>query len=351
MSKEIVKPEKRSRFRKIEVRMWGDQKFCDLSPLPPCGQGLWMFLLTGPHTGPIPGLFRAGRAAMAEELNWDQEAFDKAFLEVLSKGMVDADWKAKVVWIPNAISCNRPESPNVVRSWASEWDLIPECELKLNAYHALKASIHALGEAFGKAFNEAISEPSVKPSRKTCPNQEQEQEQEQYKNKEAAALLTEETTAPEDVPKSPPLSGQKNIQPIPDEAPNRATQIVVLLRRNGGDARTHSTSKGVAELVELQATDAQVLTALETAKQRRQDSGSAQPVTAAYLVPIVQGLQNQPGEKPHKPPRDEWWKSTEATDRKARELGMFARAGEDYPSFRERIFTEIKQRSSSLQEA
>lgn len=179
MSKEDNRPPQKGRYRKIEVRMWGDERFRGLTPMPPCGQGLWVFLLTGPHTGPIPGLFRAGRAAMAEELDWDLEAFDEAFAEAFQQGMVEADWKAKVVWIPNAIHCNRPESPNVVTSWGSEWDLIPECDLKREAYEVLKASISALGEGFGKAFGKAFNKPREKPTPKTMPNQEQEQEQEQ----------------------------------------------------------------------------------------------------------------------------------------------------------------------------
>jgi hypothetical protein len=177
MAQDVVKPAARNRYRKIEVRMWGDAKFCNLSPLPPCGQGLWVFLLTGPHTGPIPGLFRSGRAAMAEELNWELEAFDKAFEEAFQQGMVKADWKAKVVWVPNAILCNKPESPNVVTSWGAEWDLIPECDLKQEAFIALKASIGALGEGYAKSFDKAFGKPSSKPSPKTTPNQEQEQEQ------------------------------------------------------------------------------------------------------------------------------------------------------------------------------
>jgi len=166
-------PKVAGRYRKVEVRTWGDEKFRNLSPIPPCGQGLWLFLITGPHTGPIPGLFRAGRAAMAEELDWDLEAFDKAFQEAFQQGMVKADFKARVMWVPNAIKHNRPESPNVVKSWAAEFDLIPECDLKREAYEALKASIHALGESFGKAFEETFG----KPSPKAMPNQEQEQEQ------------------------------------------------------------------------------------------------------------------------------------------------------------------------------
>jgi len=173
------------RYRKVEVRTWGDEKFRALSSIPPCGQGLWLFLITGPHTGPIPGLFRAGRAAMAEELGWDVEAFDKAFQEAFQQGMVKADFKARVMWLPSAIRHNRPESPNVVRSWAAEFDLIPECDLKREALESLRASIHALGEAFGKAFEEAFTKPSPKPSVKPSPkamaNQEQEQEQEKKK--------------------------------------------------------------------------------------------------------------------------------------------------------------------------
>lgn len=165
------------------MRTWGDEKFRALSPIQPSGQALWLFLITGPHTGPIPGLFRAGRAAMSEELDWEVEAFDKAFAEVFAQGMVKADFKARVMWVPNAIKHNKPESPNVVRSWAAEFDLIPECVLKLEAFNALKGSIHALGEAYAKAFDETLGKASAKPfgkpSAKTMPNQEQEQEQEQ----------------------------------------------------------------------------------------------------------------------------------------------------------------------------
>lgn len=189
---ESIKPEKKARYRKIEVRMWGDEKFRNLTPIPPCGQGLWVFLLTGPHTGPIPGLFRSGRAAMAEELDWPVEAFDEAFREASSQGMVKADWKAKVVWVPNAVACNKPESPNVVTSWGAEWDLIPECDLKREAYDSLRSNICALGEGFAKAFDKAFAKPSgkaiAKAYPKTCANQEQEQEQEQKQEKTPLSL-------------------------------------------------------------------------------------------------------------------------------------------------------------------
>jgi hypothetical protein len=171
-------------WRKIEVRMWGDKKFRALSPLPPSGQSLWFFLLTGPHTGPIPGLLKSGRAAMAEELGWPQEAFDKAFQEVFSLGIAKADWQARFVWIPNAIRCNLPQSPNVITSWTIPWQLMPECPLKLEAHNGLKSVIYNLGESFLKAFEKACPKPCVVPS----PNQEQEQEQEAGSRKQENTL-------------------------------------------------------------------------------------------------------------------------------------------------------------------
>ncbi|MFM3319177.1 DNA-binding protein [Klebsiella pneumoniae subsp. ozaenae] len=183
-----------ARYRKIEVQMWGDSKFRALSALPPCGQGLWLYLLTNVNTSPIPGLFRAGRAAIAEELGWSLEDFDKAFQEVFNQGMVKADFISRVVWIPNAIKHNRPESPNVVISWGKEIDLIPECTLKDEAISALynhmqlidsesdKPEKRSYSTAFEKAFGKAL----LKPFGKAMPNQEQEQEQEQDQEEDSS---------------------------------------------------------------------------------------------------------------------------------------------------------------------
>ena len=44
--------------------MWGDKSFRELSAPQPCGQALWIYLLTGPHTTPLPGLFMAGEAGL-----------------------------------------------------------------------------------------------------------------------------------------------------------------------------------------------------------------------------------------------------------------------------------------------
>jgi len=164
-----------ARYRKIDLRMWGDERFRKLSKPAPCGQVLWIYLLTGPDTASLPGLFRAGEAGMAEALGWSLKAFREAFAEVFAEGMAEADWTARVVWVPNAIRYNEPESPNVIRGWRTAWDELPECALKAKAFSTFKAFTEAKGEGFAKAFREACGQPSPK----AMANQEQEQEPEQ----------------------------------------------------------------------------------------------------------------------------------------------------------------------------
>jgi hypothetical protein len=181
--------------------MWGDERFRSLSAPQPNGQSLWIYLLTGPHTTSIPGLFAAGEAGLAEALGWPSKAFREGFAEISAKGMAKADWAARVVWLPKAVSYNAPESPNVVRSWAQHFDDIPECHLKWQAFLALKDFIEGLGEGFRKAFAEAFREPLSK----AMANQEQEQEPEQEQEvmpspavaEAAAALATPKWPSPE----------------------------------------------------------------------------------------------------------------------------------------------------------
>ena len=160
-----------SRYRKVDVRLWVDAKFQKLSRPNPSGQFLWLYLLTNPDTVNIPGLYRAGEAGMAEALGWPIKAFRQVVEEAVGQGMLQVDWKARVIWIPRAILYNKPESPNVVTGWKVMLDEIPECKLKDVAQKELRGFLLAYGKAWVEAFDKAIG--------KIPPNQEQEQEQEQ----------------------------------------------------------------------------------------------------------------------------------------------------------------------------
>jgi hypothetical protein len=162
------------RYRKVQCRMYGDSKFLQLSRPQPNGQSLWMYLITGPHTTSVPGLFQAGEAQLSEALWWPLRGFRAAWKEIEAQQMAKADWKARVVWLPKAIVHNQPESPNVIRGWRHALDEIPACALKREAVGLLEAYLKGFGQPFHQAFTELFAEGSRHPSA----NQEQEQEQE-----------------------------------------------------------------------------------------------------------------------------------------------------------------------------
>jgi uncharacterized phage protein (TIGR02220 family) len=165
------------RYRRITVRMWGDARFLELSRPQPNGQSLWLYLITGPHTGIVPGLFVAGEAALAEALGWSLPAFRKAFHEITSRGMARVDRTTRLVFLPRAMVHNPPASPNVVRAWCQALrQELPECPLRDEAEAVLEGFVNGLGKGFQEAFAEGRHAPLPKP----YPIQDQDQHQHQH---------------------------------------------------------------------------------------------------------------------------------------------------------------------------
>ncbi|CAN7259496.1 hypothetical protein LJR130_001061 [Variovorax sp. LjRoot130] len=162
-----------SRYRKIDQRIWNDEKFRALGD---DAKLVFFMLLTHPAMTML-GAMRTTVAGMAEELGWSTEGFREAFQQVLSRGMAEHDPKAHLLALPNFLRYNKPESPNVVKGWASAVDLLPECALKTRVVARSRAYAEGMTEGFRDAFREAFPEAFTKP----MPNQEQEQEQEQEK--------------------------------------------------------------------------------------------------------------------------------------------------------------------------
>lgn len=160
-----------SRYRTISVKMWGDDRFSRLSKPKPNAQTLWIYLLTGPHTTALPGVFVAGEAALAEALEWPKEAFRKAFAEVINEGLIEVDIKTRLAFIPKAIRHNPPQSLNVVKGWRKVFDELPDCVLKGRIYMAVLDSIAVLGLSL--AYTQAFGDAFVYD--KAYPEQEQEQ--------------------------------------------------------------------------------------------------------------------------------------------------------------------------------
>ena len=188
------------KYRKISPCIWNDAKVRELSDK---GKLALLFLLTHPHMTPL-GAIRANGPGLACELGWSGKAFRKAFGEILALGIAKEDAKAPLVWFPNFLRHNMPESPNVVRSWVGAFGDLPESPLKRAMLERTAGIVLTLGEGFRNAFAEAfpgvagarpqgipqsppggfpeafpgaLPIPSGEAFPKGMPNQEQEQEQ------------------------------------------------------------------------------------------------------------------------------------------------------------------------------
>lgn len=140
------------RYRKTDPRMYGDERFRSLSKPQPNGQTLFHYLFTGPHTTNLPGLSLVGMAQLSEALGWSISGCRAAWATVCRAGLAEADWEARVLWVPNVIKYDPPESPSVVKSWANPLGEIPECALKAKACQQLTAWLTACGPAWAAAW-------------------------------------------------------------------------------------------------------------------------------------------------------------------------------------------------------
>lgn len=170
-----------ARYRKIDPRIWNDEKFASLSHE---GQRAFLFILTHPSMTSL-GAFRATKEGIEAELGIDPKGLANPFQELLSKGLIKYDESRFLVFVPNFLKYNQPENPNVVKGWAGCLDLLPECPLLAEVLQRAKSCASANSKTF-KAFSEALgrvtetlSERYAKQLSKGLAIQEQEQEQEQ----------------------------------------------------------------------------------------------------------------------------------------------------------------------------
>lgn len=187
-------------YRKIDCRISNDKKFRELSVE---GKLAWYTILSRRDLAPI-GAFKASFESLAIEQRGNEylnkgfeKAFGEAFLEALyelsSKGLIKYDPEAFLIYVPNFLRFNFPENPNVVKSWNSVLDSLPECDLtnyalaksteiilnsqKDSFFKALpKEFVEAFEKGYGKGFPEDFGKGLAK--------QEQEQEQETYTHTE-----------------------------------------------------------------------------------------------------------------------------------------------------------------------
>lgn len=190
-------------YRKIDCRISNDKKFRELSVE---GKLAWYTILSRRDLAPI-GAFKASFESIAIEQRGNEylneglqkglpkafsEVFVQALNELLLKGLIKYDSESFLIYVPNFLRYNFPENPNVVKSWNSAIDSLPESDLTnhvlaksaeiiLNSQRDsfIKALPKEFVEAYQKGFAKALQKGFTKDFWKGMPKQEQEQEQEQ----------------------------------------------------------------------------------------------------------------------------------------------------------------------------
>lgn len=176
-----------ARFRKIDVRIWNDRKFRELSDN---GKLAFILLLTHPNTTQI-GTIRTRVSNLADELGWSNDAMSHAIREAILKGMIDADEKAGLMVINNFLRYNAPSSPNAFKSWRELIDLMPECDLLDKHVAGLKTFIDGLSDGMKKAIpNDLLHAIRVAMSHA---NEQPSRIQEQEKGEGEGEIYTTET--------------------------------------------------------------------------------------------------------------------------------------------------------------
>lgn len=147
-----------AKYRKIDPRIWNDEKFYTASLS--C-QHLFLFILTHPQMTPVGGM-RTTPAGLADELDWKEKKFPDAFPDAMRDGINLGFWKydrkAKFLLVPKFLKYNPPASINTLKSWRGCWDDLPECQLKNEVFQTLKGMAYGMGDGFRHAFGDAFGD-------------------------------------------------------------------------------------------------------------------------------------------------------------------------------------------------
>ncbi len=110
-------------YRRVQVTDWHAR-------LSPFAKLIRAWLKTGPQTTQLQGVVLIGRAALAEELELDDEVARAALTELEDGGYIVADWKARLVWLPDRLAEVPPANENGVKAWRWVWSTVPTCALR-----------------------------------------------------------------------------------------------------------------------------------------------------------------------------------------------------------------------------
>jgi len=159
------------RYAKVDLRLWHDSRFRGFGPPAANAQFLFLYLLTSPAKTLIPGVLRERFSTVFQQFGWSERAGLAQVAALAEVGMIS--FEDDLIWLPNALSHNRPSNPNVVRGWRKAYDAeLPECGLRELIGAGITAFLRDFPPAFRAAFHaraKAKAQPP-RPGPKGSPN-------------------------------------------------------------------------------------------------------------------------------------------------------------------------------------
>lgn len=139
-------------YAKIYNTMFEDEK---IASLPPLTQHLLVRILCHPHITRL-GTLRFGPSALAEGLGWDEDMVSDMISDMISKGVLKRSVKPALLWVPDYLIYNEPNSYKVVLGWVGSFDLIPKCPLKIEIIEFTKTFIATTSEPCQSALESVL---------------------------------------------------------------------------------------------------------------------------------------------------------------------------------------------------
>lgn len=146
-------------YRAVGIDEWDCPEIRDLPPFAPGPRALHVAFLVGPGTTIIRGVIVGGSAALAEHLDWTRDELLAAFSELERRGIAEADWRARLVFVPHLLRRNRPANPNVVKHQRKFFDRLPACDLKTRIDDQMRQLLVQHGQAHPVASKDASRPP------------------------------------------------------------------------------------------------------------------------------------------------------------------------------------------------
>lgn len=166
--------------------------------------------------------------------------------------------------------------------------------------------------------------------------------------------VTRDATAiqtPDSRLQTPDIEEASSVVPLPQHADaqhvaspvSRAIEIAVYLRQRGIVGANSSNPNISAWGDDVRVTNEILDAALSMVASRNLE----RPVGPNYLATIIPDLLNPKPAQPQKQ-RDDWNRSPKGIERKASELGIYARPGETHDALRERCDSEMRRRAQGV---